>query len=97
MAKLKKYSEGLFVFHCPGCGFDHPFHVLPAKTPKGDSWTWNGSMDSPTFQPSLLVNKDYPEQRCHSFVLNGMIQFLNDCHHTLKGQTVPIPEWECPK
>lgn len=30
---------------------------------------------------------------CHSFVTNGMIQFLGDCTHALAGQTVPLPDW----
>lgn len=27
---------------------------------------------------------------CHSFVKEGMIQFLNDCTHGLAGKTVPL-------
>jgi hypothetical protein len=46
------------------------------------------------FHPSILVNKDYPAQRCHSFVPDGIIQFLNDCHHELRGKTVALPDWE---
>ncbi|PRC92690.1 DUF6527 family protein [Solimicrobium silvestre] len=30
---------------------------------------------------------------CHSFVVDGRIQFLNDCTHSLAGQTVDLPEW----
>lgn len=95
MAKIKEYKnvgEGrLFVFHCPGCNYDHPFHVGYAERP---SWTWNGSLDKPTFSPSLVVFKDDPSMRCHSFVTDGRIMFLSDCFHGLKGQTVDIPEWE---
>ena len=28
---------------------------------------------------------------CHSFVKNGQWEFLGDCTHDLKGQTVPLP------
>lgn len=31
--------------------------------------------------------------RCHSFVRAGMIEFLSDCTHALRGQTVSIPDW----
>lgn len=31
---------------------------------------------------------------CHTFVTDGKIQFLNDCTHALKGQTVDLPDWE---
>lgn len=30
---------------------------------------------------------------CHSFVVDGQIQFLGDCTHALAGQTVPLPDW----
>ena len=30
--------------------------------------------------------------RCHSYVTDGQIQFLGDCSHSLKGQTVPLPD-----
>jgi hypothetical protein len=32
--------------------------------------------------------------RCHSFVTDGEIQFLNDCSHDLAGKTVPLPEYK---
>lgn len=32
---------------------------------------------------------------CHSFVMDGQMQFLADCTHALAGQTVPIPPWPC--
>lgn len=31
---------------------------------------------------------------CHSFVIDGRIQFLEDCTHGLAGQTVNLPDWE---
>lgn len=31
---------------------------------------------------------------CHSFVVEGRIQFLGDCTHALAGQTVELPEVE---
>jgi len=30
---------------------------------------------------------------CHSFVVDGRMQFLSDCTHSLAGQTVLIPDW----
>lgn len=32
--------------------------------------------------------------RCHSFVRDGRIQFLNDCTHALAGQMVDLPDVE---
>jgi Family of unknown function (DUF6527) len=34
--------------------------------------------------------------RCHSFITDGRIQFLNDCTHELAGQTVELPDWPKP-
>jgi hypothetical protein len=83
----------LWAFHCPGCGYDHAFTVGP---PDGDRprWSFNGSLEKPTFKPSLLCNKDFPDTRCHSFATDDRIQFLQDCWHKLKGQTVDLPDWE---
>lgn len=81
----------LYVFHCPGCGYAHPFEV---DAPGGTGWTWNGSFDVCTFRPSLLVNKDSPAARCHSYVTDGRIEFLADCFHKLAGKTVKLPDWD---
>ncbi len=35
---------------------------------------------------------DKPETVCHSFVRAGRIQFLDDCTHRLKGETVELPD-----
>lgn len=80
----------LYAFHCPGCKYSHPFEI---NAPNGAGWTWNGSLDKPTFTPSLLCNAG-SDQVCHSFVTDGRIQFLSDCFHELAGQTVEIPDWE---
>lgn len=31
-------------------------------------------------------------RRCHSFVTDGKIIYLNDCSHALKGQTIDLPD-----
>lgn len=82
-----------WAFHCPGCGYDHPFHV-GGDAKAHPQWTFNGSMEKPTFAPSLVVAKDDPKRRCHIFMREGMIQFLADCWHALKGQTVECPDWD---
>jgi len=30
---------------------------------------------------------------CHTFITDGMVQFLDDCTHELAGKTVPLPPW----
>ena len=81
----------LYSFHCPGCNYSHPFEV---DAPGGAGWEFNGSLEKPTFRPSLLVFGHDPERRCHSFVTDGKIQFLGDSFHELKEQTVDLPDWE---
>jgi hypothetical protein len=78
------------VFHCPGCKCAHFVRVHGADP----VWSWNGSIESPTFSPSLLAMANMADKRCHSFVKDGKIQFLNDCFHELAGQTVDIPDWD---
>ena len=34
-------------------------------------------------------------KRCHSFVADGVIDFLSDCTHALRGKH-PIPDWPHP-
>jgi hypothetical protein len=87
MAKVEKVNDGYWVFDCPGCKCLHSIQVPP--------WTFNGDLEKPTVSPSILVNPngDSSALRCHSFVKDGMIQFLGDCDHDLKGQTVEIPDW----
>lgn len=31
-------------------------------------------------------------RRCHTFITDGMVQFLGDCSHALAGQTLPLPD-----
>jgi hypothetical protein len=50
---------GQLVFQCPACGNCH-FFLVEGATRQGPRWTWNGSMDRPTFTPSLLVNGVQP-------------------------------------
>lgn len=93
MAKAKVYdhdehNQQVWIF-CPGCNTHHAFTT---KHPTFNGWSFNGDVEKPTFTPSMLVNRDYPESRCHSFVTDGKIEFLSDCFHELKNSTVDLPE-----
>ena len=98
----RAYKQGGHVwFHCPGCECAHRVRVeIPVDPHYVDSghWTWNGRLDLPTFAPSVRTwsgTVDGVDQRvCHSYVLDGQIQFLGDCWHALAGQTVDLPAWE---
>jgi hypothetical protein len=95
VSKIRKVQNQGQIFFCPGCKSAH------AVNTSGPRWTYNGNPDAPTFSPSILVTYDgrdagedgAPPDVCHSFVRDGMIQFLDDCTHELANQTVEIPEW----
>lgn len=94
-------AEGGVVFiHCPGC---RSFHSVSTqvRNSSGAMWQWNGSLELPTFTPSLNVFWSYNrsdgtriDHRCHSFITAGKIQFLMGSTHELAGQTVDLLEWD---
>ncbi len=100
LSPILRNAEGnRLTWWCPGCDGAHG--IAHGEGP-GPRWGWNGSADKPTFTPSVLVrydgaDADTPEgipSVCHSFVVDGQMQFLSDCTHRLAGQTVPIPAWD---
>jgi len=97
---LKMAENNCLLFWCPGC--DKPHQITYGK----GKWFWNGDAEKPTFSPSILVSypanpkaseefKEWRTERiCHSFVKNGQIEFLGDCTHKLRGQTVDLPDFK---
>lgn len=102
---LRSMEGGRLVFLCPGC---KERHMVPVGSGPGPRWSWNASVDKPTFQPSIKVDWSEPsdvegefddtskdkKMCCHSFVTDGCIQFLDDCTHELAGKTVPLPAFK---
>lgn len=87
-------GRGLY-FYCPGCATLH--RVVPKTAQDQQGWEWNGSMDRPTFSPSVLCLGVIEAgrmvvPRCHSYVRDGSIEYLSDCEHGLAGQTVRLPD-----
>jgi hypothetical protein len=63
-----------------------------------EGWGWNGDVERPTFHPSLLsrITIGGEARVCHSFVVDGVWQYLTDCTHDKAGQWVPmvdLPDW----
>lgn len=86
--ELRMGSDGVedLWYECPGCG---GLHIIPVSGPK--AWGFNGSAESPTLTPSILSRGGREGKRvCHHFLKDGQIQFLNDCTHELRGQTVRV-------
>lgn len=94
--KICGAGDAYGVFHCPGCDRAHTVRVAGAG-----AWGWNDDVEHPTLTPSVLVTYNgqdagidgAPPAVCHSFVRDGLIQFLADCTHSLAGQTVPVGPW----
>lgn len=84
------------MFYCTGCKRSHSVTVGGLQNSKGATWAWNGSLTSPTFSPSILVRwtqgRDYTAKVCHSFIRNGIWEYLGDCTHELAGQHVPMED-----
>ncbi len=94
-----------WAFYCPGCRSHHAPYVKPHANPKGASWSFNGDVDRPTFNPSILTrvergnrsqDPDRPNKSqdlvCHLFVKDGIIEYLSDCTHELARQTIEMEE-----
>ena len=100
MAKIERHDnvrigEPDVSFYCLGCKCDHGVW-LHKDGYAGPAWGFNGDYDQPTFAPSIKVTAPYAGKMniCHSFVTDGMIQYLSDCTHELAGQTIELPEIE---
>lgn len=95
------FGQG-FAHWCPACETMHGFAVeRPFRN--GAKWTFDGNLDRPTFTPSMNIKINTPDMGkdyqpdvsssvCHYFLKEGNLQFLGDCTHAMKGQTVPLPE-----
>lgn len=60
-AKLRHCKDGaqeydMLWFWCPGCD-EH--HAVKVNMPDGSGWGWNGSEESPTISPSVLVRSGH--------------------------------------
>lgn len=82
-----------YSYFCPGCFCDHFINVAHPNS-LGAKWSVTGPLSSPTVSPSIHVfytdAKGNRNTQCHHHVRDGKIQFLNDCMHDLRGQTIPL-------
>jgi hypothetical protein len=82
-------------FWCPGCDEAHAVTVQADEGHVGPRWQWNGDIEAPGVEPSINCNPDHADVRCHSFLRNGVMEFLDDCGHKLRGKhaLAELPEW----
>lgn len=92
------------LFWCPGCEDVHAIDperwqwdpdaltAFPSILVNGTQWTQGDEFHKPR-------HSDVPPgstTTCHSFLRNGVWEFLPDSTHVLSGQTaqmVPLPDW----
>lgn len=60
-------------------------HYARAHKPGDDCWC--------NFEERMGRPPSFKCAVCHSFVIDGKIQFLGDSTHALAGQTVDLPDW----
>ena len=96
---MKITDKGVLLFWCEGCLSHHGVNVETPNSLTGAKWTWNNNLDKPTISPSILVHPTEIISRhghlmltpkCHSFIRDGMIEYLPDCTHHLAGKTIPL-------
>ena len=96
MAKIKviehihegeKFHPNQYMYFCKGCGKTHVFGLKA----EGGHHNFNMDLEVPTVTPSLVQNFT-PGQMCHSYINAGKIEYLSDCYHELKGQTIELPD-----
>ena len=106
MPRAKYIHHGALVsIYCPACKAEHsprveephawqfngdlerptfkPSLLVTYRHPKG----YSNENPAP-----MGYDGEYVEERCHSYITDGRIQFLGDCTHALAGQTVDLPE-----
>lgn len=73
MARVELQEDGSLWFDCPGCGLGH---CLPVGNGPGVRWGWNGSMDKPTFTPSILAQGTdrITDEECAILMAGGKIE-----------------------
>lgn len=102
MAKIKIIHEenGLItaIFNCPACNDIHAFKYYsdPFKYTNTDKdpWKFNYNFDRPIIRPSISVDAGNSNinYKCHSYVEEGFIKYLDDCSHAMKGLSIELPD-----
>lgn len=54
-------------------------------------WNWDGNLEKPSLSPSILTHSG-KDGRCHAYLRAGVMKYLDDCTHSMKGKQVPIPD-----
>jgi hypothetical protein len=73
-----------------------PDRILPiithGKREGTNYWSWNGDTENPTIRPSILSEDG--TNKCHCWITDGKVIFLNDSNHEFAGKTMDLLEVE---
>jgi hypothetical protein len=101
--KLTKTDDGMLIFYCEGCEQCHGVDSKWSFNGDSDNPTFTpsilvrGTQRITDEEHDLIMAGQHVEPRpfvCHSFVTDGKIQYLNDCTHSLAGQTIELKDEE---
>ena len=71
-------------------------HMLPVNTTKKlPSWNWDGNLEVPSLSPSIKTewgNNSSGLHVCHSYLTQGVFNYLSDCTHSFVNQQIPLPD-----
>jgi hypothetical protein len=102
---LRKGEDVLgYYIWCVGCKHVHFFPTSLKyyeqserlqKAERKPVWNFSGTLDKPTFSPSLREYYWRPPEGtevtiCHIIVTDGRVQFCPDCPHALANQTLEL-------
>ena len=108
---LRFGSGGRVLFFCPGCENVHTiqygqgdgprwgYNDDPASPTFTPSILVTGCLPLTDEQADKVMAGEIVDpcpMRCHSYITDGQIRFLDDCSHALAGKTVPLPEYREP-
>lgn len=82
MSKLRTIKENvdgikIVAFYCEGCKEEHQVWVNAEKNTFSSTWSWNGSMDKPTFAPSILIRSGHYAPHHVKAMIVGVLTMSN--------------------
>lgn len=82
------------IYWCEGCDGLHSLAIWPSRLENGSTWHHSGTLDEPTYRPAQLFVRPNGIV-CHTEIERGMVEFLADCTHGLRGtKRLPfLPDW----
>ncbi len=106
--KYEGYPGHYVGFKCPGCKGFHIIPTADANVGNCWSFNYNYEKPTftpsilsrwtrtPTDEEAARIiageKIEFQKMICHSYVTDGKILFLDDCTHTLRGQTVELED-----